>query len=115
MNCLIKLSGEQTLQAPLSTETVHELIDYVDAVYANLFAGAEVIYPDQCRARFLHTVLKDGYAVPLATDLDGPPVIDLETVAATSTRNSQLDHSNFSDPHAWKLLTGMFLATQEAK
>jgi hypothetical protein len=113
MICLIKLGGKQTLQAPLSAQTVHDLINYMDAVYTNLFAGSKVIYPDQCRARFLHAVLKDGYAVPLATDLDGPAVIDLETVAVTRIPNSQLDHSNFSDPHAWKLMTGMYLATQE--
>jgi hypothetical protein len=114
MITLITLSGMPTLQAPLSTQTVHDLIAYVDAVYVNFFAGAEVIYPESHRARFLHTVLKDGYAVPLAGEFDGIPEIDLETIAVAHPSNAELDHSSFRDPHAWKLMSGMFLATQEA-
>lgn len=113
MNCLIKLDGEPTLQAPLRVETVRELISYALGFYASLFAGAEPKYPEQSRARFIYTVLKEGYHVPLATGMSDDPEINLEALRVEGTESAQLDHSDYRDPHAWKLMTSMFLATLE--
>jgi hypothetical protein len=113
LNCLIKLGSEPPLEAPLQVETVRALLSYALGYYANLFAGSEVTYPDQNVAKFLYTTLKDGYYVPLATGRSDLPEIDLETLDIEMTESSQLDHGSYSDPHAWKLMTGMFLATLE--
>ncbi len=94
-------------------ETVRELLSYALGFYANLFAGSEVAYPDQNVAKFLYTTLKDGYHVPLGTGRSDLSEIDLETLDIEMTESSQLDHGSYSDPHAWKLMTGMFLATLE--
>jgi hypothetical protein len=111
--CVIKLGDEPQLEAPLHVETVQELISYVLGFYASLFAGSEVQYPDQSRPKFLYTVLKDGYYVPLASGRKDQAEIDLETLQIEPTERALLDHGTYNDPHAWKLMTGMFLAILE--
>ena len=110
---LIKVGDEPHLLAPIQVETVSELISYFLGFYTSLFAGAEVKYLDQSRSRFIYTVLRDGYDIPLATGTNDLPVVDLDTLQIDAEEITHLDHGTYRDPHAWKLMTGMFLATLE--
>lgn len=114
MACVIKLGNRPQLEAPLQVETLRDLLGYVLGFYGSLFAGTEVKYPDGDIPGFLYTVLKDGYYVPLASGKSDLLEIDLETFQVEKTETTQLDHGSYSDPHAWKLMTSMLLAAQEA-